>query len=204
MPLGAAPWQHDPFRAEPDGDRLHGRGTSDMKGGVAAIVAAAAKIAALRPSRAGLRLVLTAAEEPGSAGARHAVRRLSGRPSGPLVITEPTGNAVLHGHKGALWLTASASGVTAHGSMPHLGDNAVYTLARAVNRLETHDFGVPPHPAMGRPTLNVGTFHGGLNTNSVPDSAEATIDVRTVAGQDHGGVLTGLAGGWATRCTSNR
>ncbi|TKG73649.1 M20 family metallopeptidase [Prauserella endophytica] len=191
--LGAASWQHDPFHAEPDGDRLHGRGTSDMKGGVAAIVAAATKIAALRPSRAGLRLVLTAAEETGSAGARLAAERLAGRPSGPLVITEPTGNAVFHGHKGALWLSARTAGVTAHGSMPHLGDNAVYKLARAVTRLESYAFDARPHPVMGGPTLNVGTFHGGLNTNSVPDSAEATVDVRTVAGQDHGDVLASLA-----------
>ncbi|MFC4001714.1 M20 family metallopeptidase [Prauserella oleivorans] len=193
VPLGGAPWQHDPFRAEPDGDRLYGRGTSDMKGGVAAIVAAASKLAATRPRRAGLRLVLTAAEETGSAGARAAADRLRGRPAGPLVITEPTGNAVLHGHKGALWLSALAGGVTAHGSMPHLGDNAVYKLARAVGRLETYAFDAEPHAVMGAPTLNVGTFHGGLNTNSVPDSAEATIDIRTVAGQDHGSVLASLA-----------
>ncbi|MBK1784192.1 M20 family metallopeptidase [Prauserella cavernicola] len=193
VPLGAAPWQHDPFHAEPDGDRLHGRGTSDMKGGVAAIVAAATRIATLSPRRAGLRLVLTAAEETGSAGARLAAERLTGRPSGPLVITEPTGNAVFNGHKGALWLSARAGGVTAHGSMPHLGDNAVYKLARAVGRLESYAFDARPHAVMGAPTLNVGTFQGGLNTNSVPDSAEATVDVRTVAGQDHREVLASLA-----------
>ncbi|MEU3273812.1 M20 family metallopeptidase [Saccharomonospora sp. NPDC006951] len=193
VPLGAAAWKYDPFRAEPDGDRLHGRGTSDMKGGVAAIVAAATRIAATTPRRAGLRLVLTAAEETGSAGARLAGQHLAGRPSGPLVITEPTGNAVLNGHKGALWLSAKASGVTAHGSMPDLGVNAIYKLASAVTRLESFAFDVRDHPVMGGPTLNVGTFAGGLNTNSVPDSAEATIDVRTVAGQDHEAVLGALA-----------
>ncbi|MEU6641143.1 M20 family metallopeptidase [Saccharomonospora sp. NPDC046836] len=193
VPLGTAQWQHDPFDAEPDGDRLHGRGTSDMKGGVAAIVSAACTVAGGRPRRAGMRLVLTAAEETGSAGARHAAESLTGRPSGPLLITEPTGNTVLHGHKGALWLSARARGVTAHGSMPQLGDNAVYKLARAVTRWESYAFDTKPHPVLGGPTLNVGTFHGGLNTNSVPDSAEATLDVRTVAGQDHGAVLAGLA-----------
>lgn len=192
VPLGTARWRHDPFDAEPDGDRLYGRGTADMKGGVAAIVAAASKLGATRPKRAGLRLVLTAAEETGSQGARHAAQRLRGEASGPLVITEPTGNALLHGHKGALWLSAQAGGVTAHGSMPHLGDNAVYKLAEAVTRLRDHAFDVPAHPVLGTPTLNVGTFHGGLNTNSVPDAAEATVDVRTVAGQDHAEVLASL------------
>ncbi len=65
VPLGAAPWSFDPLRAEPDGDRLHGRGTSDMKGGVAAIVLAAIAAATGRPRRSGLRLVLTAAEPCG-------------------------------------------------------------------------------------------------------------------------------------------
>lgn len=193
VPLGSAAWTHDPFAAEPDGDRLYGRGTSDMKGGVAAIVAAAVDVADSTPSRAGLRLVLTAAEETGSAGARAAAERLDGRPSGPLLVAEPTGNRVAYGHKGALWLDAGADGVTAHGSMPHLGDNAVTMLARAVVRLEEHEFADPPHPVMGAPTLNVGTFHGGLNTNSVPDRADATVDVRTVAGQDHAAVRTALA-----------
>jgi succinyl-diaminopimelate desuccinylase len=193
VPLGAAAWSHDPFRTSFDGDRLYGRGTSDMKGGVAAIVAAACAVG--RPRRAGLRVVLTAAEETGSFGARHSVELLAGKPCGALIIAEPTGNAVVHGHKGALWLTARARGVTAHGSMPHLGDNAVYKLARAVTRLESYTFGDMSHPILGKPTLNVGTFHGGLNTNSVPDQAEATIDVRTVIGQEHAEVLASL-GEW--------
>ncbi|NIH79575.1 M20 family metallopeptidase [Amycolatopsis viridis] len=191
VPLGGAPWRRDPFAGETDGDRLYGRGVSDMKAGVAAIVTAAVSVARSRPRRAGLRLVLTAAEETGSQGARFVADRL-GR-SGPLVITEPTANAAFHGHKGALWLEALATGVTAHGSMPHLGDNAVVKLAAAVTRLAGHRFGVEPHPVMGPPTLNVGTFTGGLNTNSVPDRAVATVDVRTVAGQDHARVLESLA-----------
>jgi succinyl-diaminopimelate desuccinylase len=193
VPLGAAAWRHDPHQAETDGDRLHGRGTSDMKGGVAAIVLAATQVAAARPRRAGLRLVLTAAEETGSLGARHVARRLSDGCSGPLVIAEPTANAVFHGHKGALWLEAQATGVTAHGSMPHLGDNAIYKLAQATTRLRDYRFAAERHPVMGPPTLNVGTFHGGLNTNSVPDRAQATVDVRTIAGQDHGSILAQLA-----------
>jgi succinyl-diaminopimelate desuccinylase len=192
VPLGAVPWQHEPF-GELDGDRLYGRGSSDMKGGVAAIVLAATKIAAGNPKRAGLRLVLTSAEETGSLGARHVAGTVLDDPSGPLVIAEPTSNAVVHGHKGALWLEALATGVTAHGSRPDLGDNAIYKLARAVSRLAEYGFEAAPHAIMGPPTLNVGTIQGGLNTNSVPDRAVATVDVRTIAGQDHGDVLASLA-----------
>ncbi|MFJ2901868.1 M20 family metallopeptidase [Streptomyces sp. NPDC091279] len=193
VPLGAAPWTHDPYAGERDGDRLYGRGTSDMKGGVAAMVLAAVRAAAHRPRRAGLRLVLTAAEETGALGARHVAPLLRGGRSGPLLIAEPTANQVVHGHKGALWLTARTSGITAHGSMPHLGDNAAYKLAHAVVRLADFAFPGSGHPVMGRPTLNVSTLAAGLNANSVPDLATATVDVRTVSGQDHAEVRAQLA-----------
>ncbi|KAA9158214.1 M20 family metallopeptidase [Amycolatopsis acidicola] len=192
VPLGAAEWQHSPF-GELDGDRLYGRGTSDMKGGVAAIVTAATALAGKTPKRAGVRLVLTAAEETGSHGARYVADSVLDGPSGPLVIAEPTANSVVHGHKGALWLELLATGVTAHGSTPELGENAIYRLARAVTALEGYRFDAGPHPILGAPTLNVGTISGGLNTNSVPDRAVATVDVRTIAGQNHAELAEALA-----------
>jgi succinyl-diaminopimelate desuccinylase len=105
------------------------------------------------------------------------------------VVAEPTANAPLVGHKGAFWLKAQARGVTAHGSMPEHGDNAIYKIARAALALEQFRFETPAHPLMGAPTLNVGTARGGLNINSVPDAAELGIDIRSVAGQDHARVL---------------
>jgi succinyl-diaminopimelate desuccinylase len=69
--------------------------------------------------------------------------------------------------------------------MPHEGDNAVYRLAHAALALERMDFAVEPHPLMGAPSINVGTFTGGLNINSVPDSAVMGVDIRTITGQDH-------------------
>jgi succinyl-diaminopimelate desuccinylase len=69
--------------------------------------------------------------------------------------------------------------------MPERGDNAVYKAARAVNRLACFHFGVEGHPVLGAPTLNVGTFDGGLNINSVPDRAEVQIDMRTIPGVEH-------------------
>ena len=76
-------------------------------------------------------------------------------------------------------------GVTAHGSMPEEGDNAIAKMARVIGDLEQFRFPVDSHPVMGRPTLNVGTIRGGLNTNSVPDEARITVDTRTVPGIDH-------------------
>src|SRR6266498_2846770 len=127
-----------------------------------------------------------AGEETGSEGAFALARRGMRGQAGALVVAEPTTNRPLCGHKGALWLKATTRGVTAHGSMPEKGVNAIYAAARAVGRLEAFDFNVARHPVMGAPTLNVGTLHGGLNLNSVPDRAEIGIDIRTIPGMLHG------------------
>ena len=103
-----------------------------------------------------------------------------------IVVAEPTANYPYVGHKGLVWFEIETTGVTAHGSMPEVGDNAINKMARVIGDLEGFRFPVESHPVMGSPTLNVGTIRGGLNTNSVPDSAKITVDVRTVPGIDHG------------------
>ena len=157
-----------------------------MKSGVAAFVVAALALAERLRDGPGVTLVITADEECGCGGAAFLAKQTSLLGMvGALVVGEPTGNYPLVGHKGALWLEARTTGVTAHGSMPERGDNAIFKAARAVDDLRKFDFGIDPHPLMGRPTLNVGTLHGGLNINSVPDSAAIGVDIRTIPGQDH-------------------
>ena len=194
VPLGAAPWSHQPFAGELAGDRLYGRGSSDMKSGVAAIVAAALQLSRAKLRGAGITVVLVAGEETGCEGAAHLARTPSalGRGSA-LVVAEPTGNQPVVGHKGALWLRARVRGVTAHGSMPERGVNAVVKAARAVLKLAELKFDVAPDPILGSPTVNVGTFAGGLNVNSVPDEAVIGIDLRTVPAQRHAQVRAQLA-----------
>ncbi len=194
VPLGATPWTRDPFAGEVSDGRLYGRGSSDMKSGVAAFVTAARRLSSrLRPSP-GLVLVMVAGEETGCDGSRH-LAGASGAlgEAGAVVIAEPTGNYPFVGHKGALWLHARATGVTAHGSMPERGVNAIYKGARAVAKLERFAFGAKPHPVLGSPTLNVGTISGGLNNNSVPDGVTIGIDIRTIPEQRHEELVVGLA-----------
>jgi succinyl-diaminopimelate desuccinylase len=78
--------------------------------------------------------------------------------------------------------------------MPERGVNAVYRAARAVAKLERFTFPGAPHPVLGACTLNVGTFRGGLNINSVPDAATFEIDIRTIPEQKHGPLREHLAG----------
>ena len=131
-------------------------------------------------------MVITADEECGCGGAKQLVEdaTLLGK-VGALIVGEPTNNYPLVGHKGALWLEAVAKGVTAHGSMPERGVNAVYLVAKAVMALENFHFPDCKHRLMGSPTLNVGNIFGGMNINSVPDYARIGIDIRTVAGMNH-------------------
>ena len=186
VPLGASAWQADAFGASMEGGKLYGRGSSDMKSGVAAFVSAALRHADLLKRGPGVTLVITADEECGCGGAAYLVKQgtLLGN-VGALIIGEPTANYPFVGHKGALWLDVKTRGVTAHGSMPERGDNAIYKAADAIQKLRGFEFGGAPHPLMGRATLNVGTVHGGLNINSVPDETVIGVDIRTIPGQDH-------------------
>ncbi len=184
VPLGAAPWSIAPFGGEIADGRIYGRGSSDMKGGVAAFVAAAVNLAPRLRDAPGVVLVVTAGEERGCEGANFLARERILPPAGAIVVAEPTANRLLAGHKGVFWLEGRAKGVTAHGSMPEQGDNAVYKAARAALALEAFDFSEDAHPVLGRPTVNVGWMRGGLNVNSVPDEARLGVDVRLVPGLD--------------------
>jgi len=195
VPLGAAPWTVEPFAGEISDGKLYGRGSSDMKSGVAAFVVAALRLGRELTAGPGVILVITAGEETGCEGAFHlaSLGDVLGE-AGAVVVAEPSSNQPWIGHKGALWLTARTTGVTAHGSMPELGVNAVYKAAGAIAKLEDFDFNIARDAILGKPTLNVGTVHGGMNINSVPDMAEIGIDIRTTPGQNHATIRSDLSG----------
>ena len=192
VPLGAQAWTVPPHGGVIQDGKLWGRGASDMKSGVAAFVAAAVRLADRLEGTPGVVLYITAGEETGSEGAFVLARRGMRGEAGALVVAEPSDNRPFCGPKGALWLRATTRGGTAHGSMPDKGVNAVYAAARAVGKLEAFDFNVARHPVMGGPTLNVGSLHGGLNVNSVPDRAEIGIDLRTLPAMHHGQLMDQL------------
>ncbi len=180
VPLGAAEWSMDPLAGEIIGNKLYGRGSTDMKAGVAAMMVAAIESFEENAPKGGIKLILTADEELGCRGAKHL--RDSGYDIGnasAIIVGEPTSNMPWIGHKGGLYLTAKTTGITAHSSMPELGDNAIYKAARAITKIEELKFDVEKDNLLGYPTVNVGNIDGGLNLNSVPDKAEFTIDVRS-------------------------
>ena len=133
VPLGNAGWSVDPFGGEIHDGKLYGRGVTDMKSGIASFVCAAVELGEALDDGPGLLLIMAAGEETGCEGSRPLGEELAKEfQVGAMVIAEPTYNLPKVGHRGAFWLRMTATGKTAHGSMPELGINALYKAARAV------------------------------------------------------------------------
>ncbi|MGM0597451.1 MAG: M20 family metallopeptidase [Myxococcota bacterium] len=193
VPATATDWKHPPFKPVINNGKLYGRGASDMKGGVAAIINAALSLNKDR-MKSGLILVITAGEEKRCQGATH-LAALPEKPLpevGALLIAEPTSNYPYLGHKGLFWLKFSVKGIAAHSSMPAEGENAILKAAHLLVKLEKYDFNFPSHQLLGTTTLNPGTICGGKNINSVPDYAEFAIDFRTTPNFSHQQLLHDL------------
>ena len=153
-------------------------------------------MAALGEGAAGSSSCCARARRPAArARWRWRARRARSGACGAVLVAEPTTNYPCVAHKGVVWADAVARGKTAHGSMPHLGENAIYKLARAVRAARgLRARGATSTRCSALPTVSLGTFSGGININSVPDRATAGIDVRTVPGLDGDAVLAALRG----------
>ncbi len=184
VPAGdPAAWSHPPFAAELVDGRIVGRGAADMKGAIASAIGA---LAAIR--RAGVelggRLDLHLAADEELAGL-HGTRVLWDRgllDQDACIVGEPTELRLGLAQRGGAWITAVAHGRAAHGSTPHLGVNAITSMARLLLRLPEvlpdHE-----HPLVGRPTVNAAIVTGGAAPNVVPDRCELDIDRRIVPGE---------------------
>lgn len=193
VPLGKKSWSFDPFTGIVKGGKILGLGSSDMKGGLAAMILASIEAFFVTPPAGGIRLIFSAGEELGCQGVSKLVKenRELGEASA-VIVGEPTANLPVTCHKGALYLKAITSGITAHSSMPELGVNAIYKAARSIMKIIDFNFEAQPDPLLGFPTLNVGTISGGMNINSIPDHAEFTIDIRSTTKVDHSKILNKL------------
>jgi acetylornithine deacetylase len=173
----------DPFAPLVRDGRLHGRGSQDMKGGVAAMVDAA-RVAAQRGFARG-RLVIAAVadEEYASLGADALVRQWS---ADAAVVTEPTDLQIGIGHKGFSWIEVETRGRAAHGSRPKDGRDAILRMGRVLQQLEMLDRQLqarPPHPLMGTASLHASIISGGRELSSYPDQCRLQLERRTIAGE---------------------
>ena len=195
-----------PFDPRVDGDRMHGRGSFDMKGGVAAVMAAAAAAAG-----AGLRgdviVALVCDEEHESIGAEHAARGIT---ADAAIVTEPTDLEVCVAHKGFVWLDVETAGVAAHGSRPDLGVDAIAAMGGVLvglSRLGSELAGSRPHPILGTGSVHASLIEGGQELSSYPERCLLRIERRTVPGETLADVerqIAGIAGGALVRSTFER
>src|SRR6266566_1656125 len=155
-----------------DGDFLYGRGTADMKGGCVAGLAAART---LLDAGIPVSLLFTTDEETTMRGAVKLAPSDLVRHAAAVVVAEPTRLRVVASEKGVLWYRASTSGRSAHGSLPHLGDNAVYRMMRFLARIEPYGH---PRDVLHEITVSLGTIQGGTKPNLVADTCSADLDCR--------------------------
>jgi len=174
---------HAPFDPRIKDGRLYGRGSQDMKGGVAAMIDAA-RLTVERGFHRG-RLIIAAVvdEEYASLGADAVASTWT---ADGAVVTEPTGLQVAIGHKGFAWLDIETRGRAAHGSRPADGRDAILRMGRVLQRLEALDRDLqsrPPHPVMGTGSLHASIVSGGRELSSYPDRCLLRMERRTIAGE---------------------
>ena len=171
----------DPFTPVERDGRLYGRGAQDMKGGVAAMIAAVRVIAEQGGLPSG-RLILAAVvdEEHSSIGADAVVAEWS---AGGAVVTEPTDLEIAVGHKGFAWVEVEVRGKAAHGSRPDEGEDAILRMGRVLKHLEALDRDLQrrmPHPRLGTGSLHASFIEGGGELSSYPDRARLQMERRTL------------------------
>lgn len=195
VPIGdRSLWTHDPLGAEVVGGRLHGRGSSDAKGCVAAALEAVAILKSVGARLSGtLELVLVSDEE--AMGFKGAGYLLEEAIIGPdcAIVGEPTGLRVVRAQRGGCWMRLTARGRAAHGSEPSRGINAITRMAAVLLELEASLPDIT-HPALGAPTISTGTISGGAKVNVIPAECVAEVDRRTIPGETRASVLAGIEG----------
>jgi acetylornithine deacetylase len=202
VPVEGQAWHSDPFVLSEAQGRFYGRGTADMK---SFIVQALVAAAALRGKRlqVPLHLAFTYDEEVGCNGAAHLMGHLkdAGRALPRFaVIGEPTNFRVFRMHKGFYSARVAVTGVEGHSSKPHLGANAIYPVARVIDKLMEVEQERRDHRSMEEffevpfTTLNVGMVGGGTAMNIIPNHAEVFFEYRTMPGEDPEYVLQQVQG----------
>jgi acetylornithine deacetylase len=190
VPATEPGWQGDPFVLRESGGRLIARGACDMKGFVAAVLAAVPALAAM-PLAAPIHIALSYDEEAGCKGVPHLLAALPDLCAPPLgaIIGEPTGLVPVLAHKGKAAVRVVAEGITGHSSRPDLGANAIHALvpvlAAATAQAQALEGGArDPRFAPPWSSLQIGTLAGGQAINIIPGHAEACIEARAIAGAD--------------------
>ncbi|MFF7710988.1 acetylornithine deacetylase [Pseudomonas sp. NPDC007930] len=199
VPTDGQAWSSDPFVLREHEGRLYGRGTADMKGFIACVLAAVPALLA-KPLRVPVHLAFSYDEEVGCLGVRPMLEALGQRPHKPALclIGEPTELKPVLGHKGKLAMRCNVRGAACHSAYAPYGVNAIEYAARLIGKLgeigsvlrrvEHHDTRFDPPFS----TVQTGVIHGGRALNIVPAECTFDFEVRALPGFDAGSVAEQL------------
>lgn len=189
VPIDGQDWSSDPWTVTERGDKLHGRGTSDMKAFIALALAA---VPLFQKAKRPVHLALSYDEEVGCKGAPSLIASIAKHVPAPAlaIVGEPTSMAVVTGHKGIALHEVRVRGHEAHSSLTHLGVSANNVAIGLMNELmmlaeelkaqaDTDSPFTPPHA-----TLTVGTMQGGTASNILARDCRFVFDLRCPPGQD--------------------
>ncbi|MBM7365323.1 M20 family metallopeptidase [Gordonia hydrophobica] len=183
-------WTADPFVPRRDGDLIIGRGTSDMKGGIAAVVEAMILIGRAvdegMPVSGPVRLVVTVDEEEHGVGVRHLVQNPPPGEYVGCIVAEPTRLDVVRGCRGASYFTVEVTGRAAHSGRPSDGASAIDAAAKVIGVIgdDQRRMAADPDPLLGYGTWNVGTIEGGQGISVVAPTCTMGVDRRLMPGED--------------------
>ncbi|KAB2812666.1 M20 family metallopeptidase [Pimelobacter simplex] len=193
VPVVADDWTHPPFAPTLVGTRLHGRGTADMKGGIAAALEglAACRDAGVEP-RATIAFHLVADEETGGAHGTEALVAAGRVHADACIIPEPTELGISVAERGSVQVRVRVEGEAGHGSEPGAARSAIADAARMITALHDGAVSAAAHPYVGTPTCNVALVEGGVARNVVAPWCTFVLDRRTAPGETLDDVLAGL------------
>jgi succinyl-diaminopimelate desuccinylase len=188
---GEGLWNHPPFEAIESNGKIYGRGATDMKGGITAVITAIGRVVSSGAELQGdIIFIAAAGEETDSAGADRFIKRCDWLPElAGVVIPEPTDFSVVTAHRGMLWLEVTTKGRAAHSSIPELGVNAINSMRQFLNELDNYNIADKSHELLGRCSVSINTILGGKTFNVVPDKCGVGIDIRTIPGQNHQNIV---------------
>lgn len=171
-------WKHDPYEAKVVGKRIYGRGSADMKGGIASMIEGIATLQRAEIDINGTFIFQAVADEEtgGKYGTEYLVKNTEVN-GDAAIVGEPTELDIYIAERGLVWPKITVYGKAAHGSTPHLGVNAINKMVKLISKIEKLKF-EKEHELLGKPTINIGTISGGTKTNIVADKCTLTIDRR--------------------------